>query len=62
MKKKSARQTFVDRVTDKGGDFIAHRVMVKPGIDKARGHESDERREQLIRNRESRLNDKMMGY
>lgn len=59
--KKTAKQTFMDKIVNAGGDYIANRVMLKPGLDRMRGQEADEKRMQLIRNRERRLNSRMFG-
>lgn len=51
-----------NKTADKGGNFIAHRLMLKPNLDIARGERADKQRHQIIRRRESRQNDKAMGY
>lgn len=50
------------KIADKGGNFIAHRIMLRPNLDIARGKAADKKREALLRRRESIKNDKAMGY
>jgi hypothetical protein len=52
----------VGKVIDKGGDFIANRIMLQPSIDRAKGARADRMRSKIIQRRESRANDKAMGY
>lgn len=60
--KKTPKQTFMERIADKGGELIAKKVMLQPSLDVNRGRQADKRREQLLRNREYRQNQKAMGY
>lgn len=50
------------KIADKGGDFMATRIMLQPSIDHDRGVRADEQRHEVLRRRESRANDKAMGY
>lgn len=52
----------VGRVIDTGSNLIANRAMLRPSMDKARGEMADKKRTMITRNRESRANDKAMGY
>lgn len=52
----------VGDVIDKGGSFIAKKVMLQPSIDAEKGRMADRARSKVLRNRESRNNDKLMGY
>lgn len=52
----------VGNVVDRGGSFIAKKVMLQPSLDVARGKMADKQRMNIIRKRESRQNDKAMGY
>lgn len=50
------------KVVSVGSDYIANRVMLKPSLDRWAGERADKTRTQVIRRRESRANDKAMGY
>lgn len=50
------------KVVDMGGDYIANHLMVQPMIDQMKGETADTKRQALLRRRESRANDKAMGY
>lgn len=53
-----SKKDFIKRIVDKGGNFVAHRVMLRPNIDISRGQRADNERESILRRRESVRKDK----
>lgn len=52
----------LNKLIDTGSDIIANKVMLQPSIDAGKGKLADKKRTNIIRARESRVNDKKMGY
>lgn len=48
----------VGSVVDKGGNFIANKVMLQPSLDRMKGGMADSRRQKVLANRSARK----MGY
>lgn len=58
----AASVEFAKKVVGAGSDYIVNRAMLQPGIDKAKGEMTDKKRTQVTRARESRVNNKRVGY
>lgn len=47
-----------NKIADKGGNFIAKKVMLQPSLDYMKGEQAEMKRQKIMSNREARK----MGY